>query len=192
MCWVTQGTDYIQKCGASFMKKLVIVLVLFLAACSSEYKTYSFDAPPQPLSSSEAAYVMMARDNFAASTGHPELGNTGAGSGRMVSQIVHSVVLTRFSKSELAETPESLNQALAKARAMGAAYVFEPSIRNWEDWVTVWAGLPDRITIRITVWDAATGKKLASSVERASSFEVDQPQDLVPQIMKSFLNRVLP
>jgi len=134
------------------MKKLVVILMLILASCSSKYKTDNFQAPSQPLSSSRTAYVMMARDGYYGA-------KTYAGSGRTVSQNLHSAISVHLSKSELAQTTESLDQALAKARAMAAAYLFDPMILNWEDRATQWSGRPDRISIKITVWDAASGKK---------------------------------
>jgi hypothetical protein len=169
------------------MKKLIVVFALLLTACVSKYRTDQFDAPSQPLSLSGSAYVMLARDGAYGR-------RTYSGSGRTVSQLLHNAVLAHLSTSELATIIESRDQALARARAKGVTYVFEPVILNWEDRATEWSGRPDRITIRISIWDAATGKKLASSVDRASSkwgtFGGDHPQDLVPHVMTSFANRV--
>lgn len=169
------------------MRKSIVVFALLLTACVSKYKTDQFDAPSQALSLSGSAYVMMARDGAYGR-------RTYAGSGATVSRLLHNAVLAHLDTSELATTVESRDQALSKARAKGVTYIFEPIILNWEDRSTEWSGRPDRITIKINIWDAATGKRLSSSVDRASSkwFTLggDHPQDLVPHVMTTFANRV--
>jgi Domain of unknown function (DUF4823) len=171
------------------VNKIAIALLLFLAACSNKYRTDSFQPPAEALSRSKSAYIMLARDgNYG--------GKTYAASGRLVSQQLFGAVTPRLNKTEMATSVESREQAIAAARGKALAYVFEPVILNWEDRATEWSGRPDRITIMISVWDAASGKSLASGTERASSkwftFGGDHPQDLVPVLMSNFANRVIP
>ena len=169
------------------MRTISIVLLVFLTACSSKYKTDTFTPPPEPLSTSGSAYVMLARDGAYGARTYP-------GSGHTVSRLLYDAISNHVSNADLATAVESRDDAFKSARKDGMTYVFEPVILNWEDRATAWSGRPDRITIRITVWEAATSKKLASSSERASSkwatFGGDHPQDLVPHVVNTFANRV--
>ncbi len=169
------------------MRTVSVILLLFLTACVSKYKTDSFTPPSHPLSKSGSAYVMLARDGAYGA-------RTYSGSGHTVSRLLYGAILNHVSKAELATRVESRDDAIATARKGGMSYVFDPVILNWEDRATEWSGRPDRITIRIGVWDVATGKEIASANERASSkwgtFGGDHPQDLVPHVVKTFADRV--
>ena len=130
---------------------------------------------------------MLARDGAYGARTYP-------GSGHTVSRLLYGAILDHVSKAELATRVESRDDAIATARKDGMSYVFDPVILNWEDRVTEWSGRPDRITIRIGVWDVATGEEIASANERASSkwatFGGDHPQDLVPQVVETFASRL--
>lgn len=119
-----------------------------------------------------------------------------SGSGRTVSQFLHNAVSAHLSSVKIGTAVESRDDALAKARAMNAADLFEPSILHWEDRATEWSGRPDRVMIKFDVWDVTTGKSVASSLEKASSkwFTLggDHPQDLVPHVTTGFANRIFP
>ncbi|HVA12975.1 MAG TPA: DUF4823 domain-containing protein, partial [Stellaceae bacterium] len=59
---------------------------------------------------------------------------------------------------------------------------------------TEWSGLPDRITLKLTVYDVATGQRLTGTVLSSHSswwtLGGDHPQDLLPETLKPFFDRV--
>ena len=67
-------------------------------------------------------------------------------------------------------------------------------ILHWEDRATQWSGKTDKITIKYSVYDTATGQVLASSVMSASSkwatFGGDHPQDLLPHPTQQFVDKL--
>jgi succinate dehydrogenase/fumarate reductase flavoprotein subunit len=128
----------------------------------------------------------------------PQAGSYGAArypdSGRHVAQAAHAALAKYTNKVTVGREPETIDSARRKAQAAGAAYVFEPTILNWEDRATEWSGLPDRITIKMVIWNAKTGSEVASTLARASSkwatFGGDHPQDLLPELMANFVDRL--
>ena len=68
--------------------------------------------------------------------------------------------------------------------------MFQPQILNWIDRATEWSGIPDRITIKLIVYEVESGKDVASVMSRASSkwgtLGGDHPQDLLPRVMAEF------
>ena len=64
-------------------------------------------------------------------------------------------------------------------------YYVELDILHWDDRATEWSGKPDKIEIKISVYNARLGTELASSVQSASrkwaTFGGDHPQDLLPE-----------
>lgn len=160
------------------MKKLIVALaILALAGCSSKYRTDSVTRPAERLDAKASAYVMSSNDGAYG-------GRTYAGSGRALSDAAAAAFSKYMNRIDTAETPEKLDDALAKAKTTGHKYVVQPSILHWEDRNTEWSGRPDRITIKLVVWDAATGKDIAANVSSASSkwgtFGGDHPEDLLP------------
>lgn len=166
---------------------VVVVAVLVLAGCTHKFKTDAFEPPAQQLSKSASAYVMLAADGVLGGIKY-------TGSGQQTSQATMAAVAAHLDRVELASKNESSDEAIATAKGAGIAYVFQPTILHWEDRATEWSGRPDRITIKVVVREAETGKSVASTVARASSkwgtLGGDHPQDLLPELMARFVNRL--
>ena len=75
--------------------------------------------------------------------------------------------------------------------SMKARYVVVPRIARWEDRATEWSGKPDQIEIEISVFDASSSEKLASTVLSGKSqwatMGGDHPQDLLKEPLESFV-----
>jgi hypothetical protein len=73
-------------------------------------------------------------------------------------------------------------------------YVFEPVILQWEDRATEWSGKPDRIQIKILLWNPLAKKVVSTAIERASSkwgtFGGDHPQDLLKKLLETYSDRL--
>lgn len=168
-----------------------ILLVCFaaglLAACSHKYATDAMQPPSQRLDRAAAVYIIMPENGSYGGTRYTE-------SGRHVSLAAFGALSKYTNKISSGTVPESLDSARTKAEAAGIAYILEPTILNWEDRATEWSGRPDRITIKMIVWDAKTGREIASTLARASSkwatFGGDHPQDLLPVLMENFIDRL--
>lgn len=82
-------------------------------------------------------------------------------------------------------------QAIACLEEVAADYLVVPEILHWEDRATEWSGRPDRIKVKIAVFDAA-GQELASSIisgrSRRVTFGRDHPQNLLPEPVGKFVN----
>ncbi|WP_417514750.1 DUF4823 domain-containing protein [Minwuia sp.] len=164
----------------------VIFAVILLTGCSNKFKTDQFTPPPAPIAQGAKAIIMMAEDGQYG-------GRQYFGSGRMLSEQTQAAVSKHLSNVAMSTAP-NLHTALSDAPTSSVDYVIEPKILHWEDRATEWSGRPDRITIKIVVWDAKTGKSISTSLERASSkwatLGGDHPQDLLPQLLENWSNRV--
>jgi Domain of unknown function (DUF4823) len=165
----------------------IILLVGLISGCVSKYKTDAYQAPAETLRSNASAYVTMAQDGIYDSK--PYLN-----SGRLVSTATTTAVSHHLPRVEQASKVEDLEEALSNAEKMGLTYVFQPTILHWEDRNTEWSGRPDRITIKVVVWDVTTKQNIASTVLRASSkwatFGGDHPQDLLPGAITPFVDKL--
>jgi hypothetical protein len=166
----------------------VLVLVSFvLTGCyTAEYKVDSYNAPPGGLSAARTAYVAI-----------PEDGRYGdevyTGSGTETALAILAEV-SKHGRGVLAKSYQTHNTDLTDAKTAGAAYLFEPLILHWEHRATEWSGLPNRITLRIEVYDTATNKVISDSVLEAHSswwtLGGDHPEDLLSKPLGPFVDRV--
>jgi hypothetical protein len=86
--------------------------------------------------------------------------------------------------------------ALEKAKAGGYTYLIYPVILHWEDRATEWSGIPDKITVEISVIDVATGAVLDSArIEGKSKWATlggDHPQDLLEKPLTDYARTLFP
>ena len=106
------------------------------------------------------------------------------GSGRTTSLLLARALTAHHSRCETADVFASFDATLAEARRWGARYLFVPAILQWEDRATEWSGKPDKVEVRIDVYDAQSGNVVHSSLITGQSglatFGGDHPQDLLP------------
>jgi hypothetical protein len=166
---------------------VVLLLAVILSGCVSKYKTDAFEAPVQTLPADASAYVTLAKDGSYGSKYYPN-------SGSLVSSATNAAISLHLTRVQVATEVETIEEALSRAEDLGLTYVFQPTILHWEDRATEWSGRPDRITIKIVVWDVTARKDISSTVLRASSkwatFGGDHPQDLLPGSITPFVNKL--
>ena len=164
-----------------------LVILVLVAGCTHKYKSDSFHPPTKQISTEGSAFILTAKDGSYGSKIYP-------GSGRMLTHATQVAVSRFLNHVEIAQGFNSREEAFVQARSKNISYVFEPTILNWEDRSTEWSGRPDRIAIKIVVWDPVSGKTLASGTERASSkwgtFGGDHPPDLLPRALENFTTRL--
>jgi hypothetical protein len=165
---------------------MILIVTTLVGACANKFKTDNFTAPESPISSSARVLVLISEDG-------QYIDQQYAGSGKMLTDQVEIAVSAHLSDATIAHGND-LPAALEQARSGAADYVVEARILHWEDRATEWSGRPDRITIKLVIWDAKTGQSISTSLERASSqwatFGGDHPQDLLPQLLETWSNRV--
>jgi hypothetical protein len=70
----------------------------------------------------------------------------------------------------------------------GAGYFVVPQILSWEDRATAWSGNLDRVTMKVTITDAATGAPVSVHVLLASgTLSVRIAQELLPTLTTQFV-----
>jgi len=152
-------------------------------------KSYCLDAytpPATHLDKSASFYVTLPEDGQYDGTVYPN-------SGSMTAQAPRAALLVHLDKVVVGTTKgEDLTAALAQAKQQGLSNVVQTSILNWEDRATEWSGIPDKITLKLAIYDVKTGAVVSSTVTSASSkwgtLGGDHPQDLLPEPTKRFVD----
>lgn len=111
-------------------------------------------------------------------------------SGKMTSLAVKAA-FARYA-NRISVLPNCRDLACAKS-VKGPAYDYYiiPEILHWEDRATEWSGIPDKIEVKISIYDAADDNELASTIiagkSKWVSFGGDHPQDLLPEPLAAYV-----
>jgi hypothetical protein len=133
------------------------------------------------LNRSDSAYVMVPADGRMGGTNY-------GGSGIEVSSTLAGA-FSRYLTTSMGRQGESLEDALKAARKHNLGYVIMPTILHWEDRKSQWSMQPDRISLKLSIYNAKTGKELDEVVINNRSSRMNwggKPQDLLNEPFASY------
>lgn len=166
------------------IRLFAVIIVSFIACgCASTYRQETLVSPRAKLSRNKSVLISTPADGFYESDHY-------ADSGKATSNAVRAAFA--YFSNNVAVVPDCENLVcLQKGRPQGTGYYVVPEILHWEERATEWSGLPDKIEIKISVYEGRNLEELASTVVSGKSkwatFGGDHPQDLLPEPIKKFV-----
>ena len=166
------------------MKELLIVLIgIFLSGCTASYSQQIVTNASSKLERGQGVFISTPKNG---SYGKAEYKN----SGKMTASALKAA-FSRFSNNIYISEGCSGRECLKIIPTGKYAYFAEPDILHWEDRATEWSGIPDRIELKISIYDAALGTEIASTVivgtSKWSTLGGDHPQDLLPEPVNRYV-----
>lgn len=167
------------------MNKVLMVIagIIVLTGCSSKYKSVEVTKSTELLIKSKPVVISGSAD------GSYE-GKPYSGSGEATEQAVRSA-FSRYTDNAVIVSQCNELVCLQKHNPLSEGYYVVPQILHWEDRATEWSGIPDKIEVKVTVFNAATSKVIASTILNGSSkwatFGGDHPQDLLPEPVNNYV-----
>jgi hypothetical protein len=166
-------------------KRLVALVVpLFLIGCL----TYNVPGPRSgspPAADQSSIYVSLPED------GKDDRPKTYVDSGSWTLSAIETALLDAGVAVKTGSQPETVEAALLSAQEAEAEILVYPEISNWEDRATEWSGKPDRIGLRMRLFDAKSGTVLDDQVidakSRWATLGGDHPQDLLPGLISEWV-----
>ena len=170
--------------------RLCVLLPTFLLiSCVHKYAVPAPTHSQGTLRAAATIYVTTPQD------GRDDRPRTYEGSGDWTSSAIANALRDRGMRVILGETGVESSQAVSAAGAADAGFLVYPQIVHWLDRATEWSGIPDRITLDLTIYDIATGDVLNRQEIRASSrwatFGGDHPQELLPELTRRWAETLL-
>lgn len=162
---------------------LILLLSAILSACASTFKHEVLSAPSTKLERGRAIVVATPKNGFYEhdeykSSGRQTAAATQAAFARFSNQVTVSSTCADLPCLQAESTPRS-------------GYLVVPQILHWEDRATEWSGKPDRIEVKVIIFDAQSAKEVASTIisgkSKWATFGGDHPQDLLPEPLKSYV-----
>ena len=162
---------------------VVIMIVVLISGCTATYQQQIVKHPTSTLERSKGVFISTPKNGW---YGKIEYKN----SGKMTANAVKAAFLRYSNNVYVSEQCLALD-CLKIIPTDQYGYYVQPEILHWEDRATEWSSLPDRIEIKITVYDAKLGYEIAASVLNGKSkwatFGGDHPQDLLPEPVNKYV-----
>lgn len=164
------------------MHKIFALFTLVLVSgCSAKYMQNDLSVPNSKLSSGKSLII--------ATPVNGRYGDdTYQASGEMTANAARAA-FARYSNSITVSPSCSDIDCLKNHQSFG--YYVVPEILHWEERATEWSGLPDRIEIKVAIYDGETFEAVASTIfsgkSKWATFGGDHPQDLLQEPINSYI-----
>ena len=165
-----------------------VTLVVLLTGCVSAYV-------PEPLQPPSAkAKLQRARPVLIAMPEHGRYeGEKYPASGAQTAEVIKAAFERFAGTAEVSARCRTVECLHTEATGRFAYYVV-PEILHWEDRKTEWSGMPDRVAIRIAVFNASTLAEVDSiKIEQSAAWAIVGgmlPELLLPQPVHEYVARL--
>jgi len=164
----------------------LVIIALMLAGCADSNKIIRSDNKAIPaLTSNEKIYIGINRDGVYGDEAYP-------GSGLTLSQLLLSSFSKHVRRVEIGKEYQQYDDALRTSRSNGYNVFIYPTILHWENHLTEWNGIPDKVKVKIDVIETEKDELLYYIIIEGKSglatFGGDQPQDLLVKPIDEFVS----
>jgi Domain of unknown function (DUF4823) len=161
----------------------LIFIAALVSGCSSTFKQNVLQEPSTKLVRGKSVAIATPINGWYGKTEYSD-------SGRMTAFATRAA-FARFTNTSVVSVGCKDLACLRNHTSGPFDYYVVPEILHWEDRATEWSGLPDKIEVKIIVYDGGTGKEVASTLisgqSKWATFGGDHPQDLLPEPLNSYV-----
>jgi len=116
------------------------------------------------------------------------------GSGKTTLSKLQYVLEDYALKIFVGSTYELIEACKTTAKEKGAKYLFFPTIANWEDRATAWSGLPDKVEIKMVIYDLENDQIIYSvqlnSQSKRLTMGTTDPSELLLGLFQEFAQQI--
>jgi hypothetical protein len=163
---------------------LVLFLISVLSGCAGTQEFVRAGPTVPKLDPSKVVYISIPKDSR-----RDQIDYTG--SGQSTTQIVLMAFSQYSTRVETGQEYQTFEKAVESARQQGAGYLVVPKILEWENRATEWPGIPDATSIKISVFDTASGTTIDSVIIRGNGGSTtlggNHPQDSLPKPVDEYV-----
>lgn len=167
-------------------RHFLVATTILLAGCSANYSTNNIQNSSEKLIKDLPVVISKPTDG-AYNT------RTYAGSGDSTATAVRAAFLRYTDSVTVYDTCDDI-ACLKKNHPASRGYYVIPQILHWEDRATEWSGIPDKIEVKITIYNAESNNRVASTIISGKSKLVtlggDHPQDLLPDPLNTYISNL--
>ena len=166
------------------MKNFILLLcVILLSGCAATYNQVNLLTPTAKLISGKSVLIATPENGY---YGNREYRT----SGRLTVLAVNAAFAKFTNAIKVSSECKDLSCLKEKEKEPFDYYAI-PEILHWEDRATEWSGIPDKIEIKLSIFESAAEKEIASTIisgkSKWATFGGDHPQDLLPEPLDKFI-----
>lgn len=168
------------------MRLIIILTIFFLTACSATYKQADVSGSPQvKLDPKGKILISVPKDGSYGTINYRR-------SGQMTAQAIKSALARHTNQADTTINCSTTDKCLQEANRGEYSYLVMPEILHWEDRATEWSGKPDRIEVKLTIYETVSGETIHSTIisgkSKWATFGGDHPQDLLPEPINNYIS----
>ena len=160
-----------------------LFMILLVLGCEHTYEIQKTDGGTEQLKSSGTAFVALPNDGRYQQTVY-------YGSGFKTANATATAFTPYLEKVVISDKIERFEQALKTAADGAFTYLIYPEILHWEDRATEWSGKQDRLIVKVTIADTATGETIDGATLKGTSkwgtWGGDHPEDLLAEPLGNY------
>jgi hypothetical protein len=161
----------------------LIILAGMISGCAATYKQDTLAIPNAKLVKGKSVAIATPANGSYGNIQYPS-------SGRMTALSIRAA-FARFTNSTTIVPDCRELICLQKTRSETYDYYAVPEILHWEDRATEWSGIPDKIAVKLSIYDGQSSKELASTIVSGKSkwatFGGDHPEDLLAEPLNKYI-----
>lgn len=162
---------------------VVIAFAAVASGCSSTYVQSALTEPTAKLTRNKSVVIATPAAGYYESKEYEN-------SGQMTAEAIRAAFEKYTAATTIVPECQSL-VCLQQGKYSGFDYYAIPEIIHWEDRNTEWSGKPDRIEVKISIYEGQSWKELATTVisgkSKWATFGGDHPQDLLPEPIDAYV-----
>ena len=159
------------------------IAVILLAGCTATYNVNRGNDEGVQLAATKGVYIIIPDD------GRYD-GKPYANSGQMTASALE-VEFSKYAAHVVMSDKCALEACLVTLKDSKYGYLVEPNILHWEDRATEWSGKPDKISVKISVYELSSGDRLSQVIvdgkSKWATFGGDHPQDLLREPISNYV-----
>lgn len=159
------------------------IIVAMISGCASTYKQSDLTEPSAKLVKGKSVVIATPTNG---SFGNKEY----SASGKMTALAVRAA-FARYSNAITVSADCKELKCLKGSEPSNYDYYAIPEILHWEDRATEWSGIPDRIEVKLSIYESQSWSEVASTLisgkSKWATFGGDHPQDLLPEPLKRYI-----
>ncbi|CAI1494355.1 Uncharacterised protein [Serratia quinivorans] len=158
--------------------------ILLLTGCSAKYNTNDIQKNTELLIKDTAIVIAIPADGVYETHSY-------AGSGNGTATAVKAAFSRHSDNVSIFADCKDI-ACLKNNHPIIRGYYVIPQILHWEDRATEWSGIPDKIEVKITIYNAESNTRVASTIisgkSKWATFGGDHPQDLLPEPVNTYIS----
>jgi hypothetical protein len=165
------------------MRIILAILFITLSGCTATYKQNILSAPTTKAVKGKT--VIIATPHNGAYNGKEYIS-----SGKMTA-LATKAAFAKFTNIIKISSNCSELACLQKLQSTEYDYYVVPEILHWEDRATEWSGIPDKVEIKISIYEGRESEELSSTIisgkSKWATFGGDHPQDLIEKPLNEYV-----